>query len=427
MENLKSKKLFERAKELMPGGVSSPVRAFKAVDSDPIFIEKGEGAFIYDVDGNSYIDFVLSWGPLILGHSHPEVVEEVKKASEKGFSYGMPTEKEILLAEKIKKGFPFIDKVRFVNSGTEATMSALRVARAFTKRSKVIKFEGCYHGHSDSFLVKAGSGGLTFGVPSSPGVPESVTKDTILLPYNDIESVKETFEKMGDEIACVIVEPIAGNMGVILPEEGFLEDLREITKKFDSILIFDEVITGFRVGFDGVSTKKNITPDLVTLGKVIGGGFPIGAYGGRREIMELISPDGPVYQAGTLSGNPIATTCGLKTLEILERTNPYKEIENNLNYFTDNLKKIFEEKGIKVSIPKSVTFFSIFFSEKEPKNLDEVQKTNKEIFVKIFGKLLKKGILLPPSPFEALFLSIYHNRKLLENALDIFSNVIKEI
>ncbi len=428
MENLKSKELYEKAKNIMPGGVSSPVRAFKAVDAEPVFIEKAEGAFIFDVDGNKYIDFILSWGPLILGHSYPEVVQEVKKACEKGFSYGMSTEKEVLLAEKIKKAFPFVQKIRFVNSGTEATMSALRVARAYTKRNKVIKFEGCYHGHSDFFLVKAGSGGLTFGVPSSPGVPESVIKDTILLPYNNLEKVKETFEKYGAEIACVIVEPIAGNMGVVLPKENFLEGLREITKKYGSLLIFDEVITGFRVGFGGVSTQKNIIPDLITLGKVIGGGFPIGAYGGRKEVMELVSPDGPVYQAGTLSGNPIATTCGLKTLEILEREKPYPEMKNNLEEFTRNIKKLFHKKGIPVSIPKSTTFFSIFFSEKEPENLEEVQKTDKEIFKKIFKGFLKRGVLLPPSPFEALFISICHDKNLLSDVLEKMEDIInKEI
>ncbi len=424
MGGLKSRKLFERAINLMPGGVSSPVRAFKAVDSNPIFIERGEKAFIYDVDGNRYIDFILSWGPLILGHAHPEVVEEVKKVSEKGFSYGMPTEKEIILAEKIKKAFPFIEKIRFVNSGTEATMSALRVARAFTKREKVIKFEGCYHGHSDFFLVKAGSGGLTFGVPSSPGVPESVIKDTILLPYNDIEKVKEIFEKYGEEIACVIVEPVAGNMGTILPEEGFLEGLREITKKYDSILIFDEVITGFRVTYGGVSTQKNIIPDLITLGKVIGGGFPVGAYGGRSELMELVSPEGPVYQAGTLSGNPVAMSAGIKTLEIIERLNPYEKIKNDLDYFIKGLRDIFSRKGISVSMPSSVTFFSIFFSEKVPRNLEEVQKIDKDKFKILFKNLLERGVLLPPSPFEALFLSVYHDRDLLNNCLSIFEEAI---
>ncbi len=420
----KSKELYARAKEVMPGGVSSPVRAFKAVELPPIFVERGEGAYIYDVDGKKYVDFVLSWGPLILGHAHPEVVKEVKRVCERGFSYGMSTEKEVLLAEKIKKAFPFVDGIRFVNSGTEATMSALRVARAFTKRNKVIKFEGCYHGHSDSFLVKAGSGGLTFGVPSSPGVPESVTKDTVLLPYNDIEGVKEIFKKQGEEIACVIVEPIAGNMGVVLPENEFLQGLREVTQKYGALLIFDEVITGFRVEFGGVSTRKRIIPDLITLGKVIGGGFPVGAYGGRKEIMELVSPEGPVYQAGTLSGNPIAMTAGLKTLEILEKENPYSYIKENLEFFTQNLKDIFYKNGIPVSIPRSTTFFSIFFSEKPPRNLNEVQETDKKIFIRLFKKALEKGILLPPSPFEAMFLSVFHDKNVLSQILEIFENII---
>ncbi len=419
-----SEKLYKRAKELMPGGVSSPVRAFKAVGLSPLFIKKGKGPYVYDVDGKKYVDFVLSWGPLILGHAHPEVVKEVKRVCENGFSYGMSTEKEILLAERIKKAFPFIKKIRFVNSGTEAIMSVLRVARGYTKRNKFIKFEGCYHGHSDAFLVKTGSGGLTFGVPSSPGVPESVTRDTILAPYNDLDRVKEIFEKQGDEIACVILEPIAGNMGVVLPDRGFLEGLRNITIKYNALLIFDEVITGFRVEFGGVSTQKGITPDLITLGKVIGGGFPVGAYGGKKEIMEFISPEGPVYQAGTLAGNPVAMIAGIKTLEILKKESPYNYIEENLKFFTKNLKSIFYTQGIPVSIPEATTFFSIFFSEKPPKNLDEVQKTNKEMFVKIFKKSLEYGILLPPSPFEAMFLSTFHSKDILGHVLEDFENII---
>lgn len=427
MEIKKSKEIYERAVKIMPGGVSSPVRAFKSVEAEPVFIERGEGPFLYDVDGNKYVDFILSWGALILGHAHPEVIQEVENSCKKGFSYGMSTEKEVILAEKIKKAFPFIDKIRFVNSGTEATMSALRVARGYTGRRKVIKFEGCYHGHSDFFLVKAGSGGLTFGIPSSPGVPEGVIKDTILLPYNDIERVKDVFEKEGENISCVIVEPIAGNMGVILPENGFLEGLRKITSKYDAVLIFDEVITGFRVGFGGVSTEKNISPDLITLGKVIGGGFPVGAYGGKKELMNLVSPEGPVYQAGTLSGNPVAMTAGIKTLEILERDKPYDEIEKNLIYFVDSLKDIFKRKGIPVSIPFSKTFFSIFFSEKPPKNMEEVEKTDKNKFKPLFKNLLLKGILLPPSPFEALFMSICHTKNLIEECISKFEEAILEI
>lgn len=422
-----SEELYKIAREIFPGGVSSPVRAFKAVGIPPVFAQRGEGPYLISIDGKKYIDFILSWGPLILGHSHPEVVSQVKKACEKGFSYGLSTQEEILLAQKIKKVFPFVEKIRFVNSGTEAVMSALRVARAYTGRNKFIKFEGCYHGHADSFLVKAGSGGLTFGVPSSSGIPENVIKDTIVLPYNDIEKVKEVFEKEGENIACVIVEPIAGNMGVVFPKDGFLEGLREITKKWDSLLIFDEIITGFRVGFGGVSTEKNIIPDLITLGKVIGGGFPVGAYGGKRKIMELVSPEGPVYQAGTLSGNPVAMTAGFKTIEILEKENPYTEMDKNLIYFTSEIKKIFEEKGIPVSIPRSKTFFSLFFSEKPPSNLDEVQKTDKEMFVKIFRELLKNGILLPPSPFEAIFISVFHNKNLLDEVLEKLKKAVNSL
>ncbi|MEO0261114.1 MAG: glutamate-1-semialdehyde 2,1-aminomutase [candidate division WOR-3 bacterium] len=422
-----SKELYKKAKEFMPGGVSSPVRAFKSVELTPIFVKKGKGPYIYSVDGKKYIDFILSWGPLILGHSHPEVVKEIIKEVKNGFSFGLSTEKEILLAQKIKKFFPFIEKIRFVNSGTEATMSAIRVARAYTKRNKIIKFEGCYHGHSDFLLVKGGSGLLTHGIPSSSGIPENIVKDTISLPYNDIEKVKEVFEKEGEKIACVIVEPVAGNMGVVLPKEGFLEGLREITKRYDSLLIFDEIITGFRVGLGGVSTEKGIIPDLITLGKVIGGGFPVGAYGGKKEIMEMISPEGPVYQAGTLSGNPVSLTAGIKTIEILERENPYEKMKKNLDYFLYEIKDIFKEKGIAVSTPATATFFSIFFSEKEPENLEEVNKTDKEIFIKIYKKLFERGILFPPSPFEAIFLSIYHDKNLLGKVLEIIRNVIKKL
>ncbi|MEO0262443.1 MAG: glutamate-1-semialdehyde 2,1-aminomutase [candidate division WOR-3 bacterium] len=422
-----SKELYKKAKEFMPGGVSSPVRAFKSVELTPIFVKKGKGPYIYSVDGKKYIDFILSWGPLILGHSHPEVVEEIIKEVKNGFSFGLSTEKEILLAQKIKKFFPFIEKIRFVNSGTEATMSAIRVARAYTKRNKIIKFEGCYHGHSDFLLVKGGSGLLTHGIPSSSGIPENIVKDTISLPYNDIEKVKEVFEKEGEKIACVIVEPVAGNMGVVLPKEGFLEGLREITKRYDSLLIFDEIITGFRVGLGGVSTEKGIIPDLITLGKVIGGGFPVGAYGGKKEIMEMISPEGPVYQAGTLSGNPVSLTAGIKTIEILERENPYEKMKKNLDYFLYEIKDIFKEKEIAVSTPATATFFSIFFSEKEPENLEEVNKTDKEIFIKIYKKLFERGILFPPSPFEAIFLSIYHDKNLLGKVLEIIRNVIKKL
>ena len=415
---------MKNSKELFPGGVSSPVRAFKAVGLTPIFAKKGKGPYIYDVDGRKYVDFILSWGPLILGHAHPGVVKEVKKVCEKGFSYGLSTEKEVLLAEKIKKFFPFAEIIRFVNSGTEATMSALRVSRAYTKRNKFVKFEGCYHGHSDAFLVKAGSGGLTFGIPSSDGVPENIIKDTIVLPYNDIEMVKDVFQKEGENIACVIVEPIAGNMGVVLPKNGFLETLRKITEEYGSLLIFDEIITGFRTSLGGVSTQKKIIPDIITLGKVIGGGFPVGAYGGKREIMQLISPEGPVYQAGTLSGNPVSLTAGLKTIEILERENPYEKMDDALEYFISELKKIFKEKGIPVSFPRSTTFFSIFFSEKEPENLEEVQKTRKEIFIKIYKKLIENKILFPPSPFEAIFISIFHDKYVLANVLEIFRKII---
>ncbi len=422
-----SKKWYDRARSVMPGGVSSPVRAFKAVGRLPLFIERAEGVWMYDVDGNRYIDFILSWGPLILGHNHPDVLKAVHDACERGSSFGMSSKPEVLLAEKIVSAFPCIDKVRFVNSGTEATMSALRLARAVTGRNKVIKFDGCYHGHGDAFLVKAGSGGLTFGTPSSPGIPEPVTQSTISLPYNNIEAVRSAFEEWGEDIACVIVEPIAGNMGVIPPVEGFLEGLRTLTKEYGALLIFDEVITGFRVEFGGMSTRTGIEPDMITLGKIIGGGFPVGAYGGRAELMDKIAPEGPVYQAGTLSGNPVAMTAGFTTLELLEQLQPYPKFEEQIDSFTRKLKELFERKGVPVSFGIAPGFFSFFLREEAPVNLDDVLESDTELFSRLFQNLLNEGVLIAPSAFEASFLSVRHDDAILEQALEAYERALAKL
>ncbi|MFN4180837.1 MAG: glutamate-1-semialdehyde 2,1-aminomutase, partial [Armatimonadota bacterium] len=363
MRNEKSRVLFEKAQKLMPGGVNSPVRAFRAVGGTPFFVAKGEGCYLWDVDGNKYVDFVCSWGPLILGHAHPEVVAAVKEAVDKGTTYGAPTELEVLLAEKIQQAFSSMEMLRLVNSGTEATMSAIRVARGYTGRKKIVKFEGCYHGHADYLLVKAGSGAATFGIPDSAGVPEGTAQDTIVLPYNDVQAFNETMNAVGDEIAAVIVEPIAGNMGVVLPKVEFLRALQEQTEKYGAVLIFDEVITGFRVAFGGAQSLYNIQPDMTCLGKIVGGGFPLAAYGGRKEIMQSVAPLGSVYQAGTLSGNPVAVTAGLKTLEILERDNPYPELERKTKQLTEAIANEAKRIGIPVQINQVASMFTVFFTD----------------------------------------------------------------
>jgi len=428
MEMERSKAFFDRAKECMPGGVSSPVRAYRAVGGVPRFISMGDGAYIFDVDGNRYIDYVMSYGPLILGHLHPVIVGAIRVALTRGTSFGAPTDLEIELAELIKEAFPFVDLVRFVNSGTEATMSAVRLARAKTKRDYILKFEGCYHGHSDFFLVKAGSGGLTFNIPSSPGVPEGVTSYTLLAPYNDIEAVKEIFKERGGEIAAVIVEPIAGNMGVIPPKEGFLEGLRELTESHGALLIFDEVITGFRVGFGGVSTTLNIEPDILTLGKIIGGGLPVGAFCGRREIMELLAPEGNVYQAGTLSGNPLAMSAGIAALKTLKAENPYPILKQRTEKLVGELRKIFGEKGIPAVLNAETAMFSIFFTEKERvENLEDVQSSDGKLYSRLFHALLEEGVMLAPSPYEAIFLSTAHDERVLDETITAFERAASKI
>ena len=424
---VRSKLFYERALKSIPGGVNSPVRACKAVKGDPIFFEKGEGAYLIDVDGNRYIDYVCSWGPLILGHSHPEVIASVYFASKRGTSFGAPTWQEVELAELIKNCFPSIDKVRLVNSGTEATMSAIRLARAYTKRNKIIKFEGCYHGHVDSLLVKAGSGLATFGIPASPGIPEELTAHTLNLPFNDFEAVEKAFKEYGKEIAGVIVEPIAGNMGVVLPKEGFLEFLRDITTRYEALLIFDEVITGFRIGLSGAQGKFGVTPDLTCLGKIIGGGLPVGAYGGKSEIMSLVAPEGPVYQAGTLSGNPIAISAGLATLRELMKPGTYEKLEAMSQKLEEGIKEVLKKLRLFYTINRAGSMLTLFFTEKEVIDFQTALSSDTQKFAIFWQKMLDKGIYLPPSQFEAWFVSLAHGEKEIEETVEKVYESLKEM
>jgi len=410
----KSDFFYEEAKEYIPGGVNSPVRAFRSVGRNPIFFSRGKGSKIIDVNGNEYIDCVMSWGPLILGHAYPKVIEAVTKAAAQGTSFGAPTEAEIDLARLITEMVPGIDKVRLVNSGTEATMSAVRLARGYTKRDIIIKFEGCYHGHSDSFLIKGGSGALTLGHPSSPGVTRATTADTLCAQYNDLESVTAIFEKLGDDIACVIVEPIAGNMGVVLPDDGFLQGLREITSKYEALLIFDEVITGFRIGEGGAQQYYNVDPDLTTLGKIIGGGLPVGAFGGKKEIMDRLAPDGPVYQAGTLSGNPIATAAGLAVLSELRDNPPYDLLEARAGYLYQEIENISKNSDIPVAINKIGSMGCMFFTNRPVTMFSDVMTSNTDIFTKYYNHMLDKGIYCAPSQYEASFISTAHSENDIE-------------
>ncbi len=423
-----SKVLFQNACRYMPGGVNSPVRAFQAVGGDPLFLSKGNGSRVYDVDGNEYIDYVCSWGPLILGHLHPDVAASLRKVLDEGTSYGAPTEREITLTSHIVDALPSIEKVRLVNSGTEATMSAVRVARAFTGRKKIVKFAGCYHGHADGFLVQAGSGALTMGVPSSPGVPEEIGNLTVVLPYNDTAAVHRAFQKEGDQIAAVIVEPVAANMGIVPPQPGFLETLREVTAKASSLLIFDEVITGFRLAYSGAQGFYGIEPDLTCLGKIIGGGLPVGAYGGRQEIMDLVAPAGPVYQAGTLSGNPLAVQAGITTLQHLAAGNPdlYRELEKRAVHLETELLEAAEDAGIPLQVNRVGSLLSLFFTSSDVTNLEEALTADQELYKKFFTKMLEEGIYLPPSQFEALFLSIAHTEGDIEQTIRSTRNIFNK-
>ena len=410
----KSLEAFEEAKTLMPGGVNSPVRSYRSVDCNPPFIARGEGAHIFDIDGNEYIDYVLSWGPLVAGHAHPAVVSALADAAARGTSYGAPTTLESDLVRLVQKAYPSMQLVRMVNSGTEATMSALRLARGFTERAKIVKFIGCYHGHSDSLLVDAGSGLATFGVPSSPGVTEGVAKDTITVPFNDSDAITRVMDEYGEDIACIIVEPIAGNMGCILPENGYLGTLRTLTEKHGALLIFDEVMCGFRASLGGAQAAYGITPDLTCLGKIIGGGLPCAAYGGRRDIMEQIAPAGPVYQAGTLSGNPLAMTAGIETLKfILKEPEPGEaDASRALTLKTKKLvlglESAAREAGVKIRAHQAGSMFSFFFSEGEVKDYDSSAAADQEAFKVWFRAMLEQGIYLAPSQFESLFLSLAH-------------------
>ena len=422
----KSHRLFKKAQELIPGGVNSPVRAFKAVGGNPLFIQRAKGSKIYDVDGNEYIDYVLSWGPLILGHAHPDIVKALKKAAERGTSYGAPTQLEIELAELVLKTYPSMDMVRMVNSGTEATMSAIRVARGFTGRDKIIKFEGCYHGHADGLLVRAGSGATTFGVPDSPGVPKSYAQETITLPFNDVEALKNVINEEWKSIACVIIEPVVGNIGCVLPMPGFLETLRKLTKKNGIILIFDEVMTGFRVSFGGAQAYYGIKPDMTCLGKVIGGGLPVGAYGGRKDIMSMVSPLGPVYQAGTLSGNPLAMTAGKETIKILSKGKTYKKLEYIAGLLEKGLIDAAEMAGVKTKFYRAGTMFCTYFTETDVIDYKTAKTSDTSKFSMFFSGILKKGINLAPSQFEAGFISLAHTEKDVEKTVRAAYESFKE-
>lgn len=421
-------RLFELAKTVIAGGVNSPVRAFNGVGGTPVFIDHAQGAYIVDSFGKQYIDYVGSWGPMILGHAHPAVIAAVKTAAEKGLSFGAPTEIETAMATRVCELMPSIELVRMVSSGTEATMSAIRLARGYTRRDKIVKFEGCYHGHSDSLLVKAGSGTLTLGVPSSLGVPAAVAADTITLPYNDSDAVKQLFADIGEQIACIIVEPVAGNMNCVPPVAGFLETLRQVCDDYQSVLIFDEVMTGFRVGLQGAQGVYNIKPDLTTLGKIIGGGMPVGAFGGRRDIMECLAPLGGVYQAGTLSGNPVAMAAGLKTLELIAQADFYTDLSAKTAFLCDGLTQRAQQSGIGFTTNRVGAMFGLFFSEESQiSSFAQVMQCDQARFKRFFHAMLDAGIYLAPSAFEAGFVSAAHSEADLQHTLDAAEMVFKQL
>ncbi|MFO1390006.1 glutamate-1-semialdehyde 2,1-aminomutase [Cellvibrio sp.] len=424
----RSEELFAQAQIHIPGGVNSPVRAFRAVGGTPIFFERAQGAYAWDADGKRYIDYVQSWGPMVLGHAHPEVINTVIETAKFGLSFGAPTERETTLADKLCALMPGMDMVRFVSSGTEATMSAIRLARAFTKRDKIIKFEGCYHGHSDSLLIKAGSGALTMGVPSSPGVPAVLADHTVTLDYNNIQQVRDYFAEHGDTVACIIVEPVVGNMNCVPPVEGFLETLREVCDQSGAVLILDEVMTGFRVSHKGAQGYYNVKADLTTLGKVIGGGMPVGAFGGRRDIMQMIAPSGPVYQAGTLSGNPVAMAAGLKTLELLEQPGFYENLSAKTTKLVKGLQELADEAGIPFTTNHVGSMFGFFFTtEKKVTNFKQVMACDIPRFNKFFHGMLKRGIYLAPASYEAGFMSGAHTDEDLKDTLIAAREVFQEI
>jgi len=422
----KSSSLFAASKEVIPGGVNSPVRAFRAVGGTPPFIARGEGAYLYDVDGNRYVDYLQSWGPLILGHAHPEVTEALIEATRRGTSFGAPTELELEMARAVIRWLPSLEMVRMVNSGTEATMSAIRLARAYTKRDLIIKFIGCYHGHNDNLLVKAGSGAHDIGVPDSPGVPGASAANTITLPYNNLEAVEEVFRKRGEQIAAIIVEPVAGNMGMVPPLPGYLEGLRRVTREYGALLIFDEVLTGWRVSMGGAQGYYGIDPDLTTFGKVIGGGLPVGAYGGKRAIMELVAPAGPVYQAGTLSGNPLAMTCGLKTLEVLGRPGNFERIEKLTQRLVNGLNDAFKEAGLPYKARGIGALFGFFFTDVDVVDYETACTADTKRYARFFHAMLRRGHYLAPSQFESGFMSLAHTEADVDATIQAAREALKE-
>lgn len=426
MKKEKSELLFARAKDLMPGGVNSPVRAFKSVGGTPLFIDRAEGARIFDADGNEFVDYVGSWGPMILGHAHPKIVDAICRYAARGTSYGASTQLEITLAEKVLSAFPSMKSVRMVSSGTEAVMSAIRLARGYTGRNKILKFEGCYHGHADSLLVKAGSGVLSLGIPECPGIVPELAKNTLNLPYNNMREVRELFAREGENIACVIVEPVAGNMGVVQPLPGFLELLRDLTKKYGALLIFDEVITGFRVAYGGAQELYGIPADLTCLGKIIGGGLPVGAYGGAAEIMAHVAPCGAVYQAGTLSGNPLAMAAGIEMLTVLSDKRVYEDLEKKSARLCQGLKENVEALAIPAQFTRVGSMFSMFFTDLDIIDYDSVKTSDTELFKRYFHAMLEEGIYLAPSQFEAGFMSTAHTDKDVEKTIEASKKALKK-
>ncbi|WP_406944542.1 glutamate-1-semialdehyde 2,1-aminomutase [Halobacillus sp. SY10] len=422
----RSKQAYTKAVDLMPGGVNSPVRAFKSVQMDPIFMEKGAGSKLYDLDGNEYIDYVLSFGPLILGHADEKVTEALTKATANGTSFGAPTEMENELASLVRERVPSIEMLRMVNSGTEATMSALRVARGYTGRDKILKFEGNYHGHGDSLLIKAGSGVATLGLPDSPGVPESIAQNTITVPYNDLESVRYVFEEFGDDLAAVIIEPVSGNMGVVPPNDGFLQELRKMTEDNGTVLIFDEVMTGFRVGYYSAQGHFGVTPDMTCLGKVIGGGLPVGAYGGKREIMERVAPVGDIYQAGTLSGNPLAMTAGYETISAMTEE-AYASINKKVDRLIEGYEEAAEKHDIPLTVNRAGSMVGFFFTNEPVTNFETANQSDLELFTRYFQGMIEEGVYLPPSQFEGLFLSVKHTDEDIEKTIQAAEKVFSQI
>jgi glutamate-1-semialdehyde 2,1-aminomutase len=418
----KSKRLFDRAEEKIPGGVNSPVRAWHAVTGVPRFIARGKGAHVIDVDGNEYIDYVGSWGPLILGHAHPYVVGALRDALRQGTTFGAPTERELQMAETVCRLIPSIEKIRLVSSGTEATMSAIRLARAFTKRSKIVKFDGCYHGHADGLLVKAGSGVATLGLPDSPGVVPALAAETLIARYNDIKGIEKIFSKYGNKIAAVIIEPVCANIGVIPPTPKFLANLASITRRYGSLLIFDEVVTGFRLSSGGAQEVYRVRPDLTCLGKILGGGLPLAAFGGRRDIMNLIAPLGPVYQAGTLSGNPLAVTAGLATLQQLSRRGTYQTLEKKGKYLAESFAKILAKYKTEATINRAGSMMTLFFGVERVSNADEARQCDRENFARFFHGMLERGVYLPPAPFEAMMISLSHSNADLHKTVAAFES-----